>query len=81
MEPRVKLTNTDGDVLDDPLTCGRLVGKLLYLTTTKLDLNFVIHKLSQCVSAPHSDHMKAVMKVLQYVKGTIGQGLFFPASS
>lgn len=81
MEPGVKLCETDGELLTDPTEHRRLVGKLIYLTITRLDLSFSVNKLSQYLSAPRTDHLKVAMKVLQYVKKTPGKGIFLPASS
>ncbi|KZV43139.1 hypothetical protein F511_07954 [Dorcoceras hygrometricum] len=44
-------------------------------------LAFAVNKLSQYVSMPRVPHMKAALNMLRYVKGTIGQGLFYSSSS
>lgn len=55
----------------------KLVGKLMYLTITKPDLSFVAQHLSQFVSSPRDSHLKALMRIIRYVKFTVGQGLYF----
>lgn len=40
-----------------------------------------MNKLCQFSSAPRTTHLKAVHKVLQYLKGTIGQGLLYSADA
>ena len=81
MEPNLKLSNKDGELLDDPLLYRRMIGKLLYLTITRPDLSFAVNRLSQFMSNPRKSHLLAVHRVLQYVKMTPGQGIFFPSSS
>lgn len=56
-----------------------MIGRLLYLTITRPDICFAVHKLCQYSSAPRVPHLKAAYKVLHYLKGSIGQGLFYPA--
>lgn len=59
----------------------RLVDRLIYLTITRTDLSYVVHILSQFLSKPKSDHMKATLKLVKYLKQSPGQGVLFSASS
>lgn len=81
MDPSVQLSMETGELIEDVEMYRRLVGKLMYLTFTRPDITFAVHKLCQFTSAPKQPHMKAVYKVLHYLKGTIGQGLFYSATS
>ena len=81
MEPNLKLSKEEGELLTDPMMYRRLIGKLLYLTITRPDLSFAVNRLSQFMSSPRQPHLLAAHKILQYVKGTLGQGLFFSAES
>lgn len=74
-----KLLKTDGELLEDKEMYRSLVGRLMYLTITRPDITFAVNKLCQFSSAPRTSHLTAVYKVLQYIKGTIGQGLFYSA--
>lgn len=80
MEANIKLTQ-DGEPLKDPELYRRLIGKLLYLTITRLDLSYAVNRLSQYLANPRTAHLQAVHCVLQYIKGTVGQGLCFSSSS
>lgn len=51
----------------------------MYLTITHPDITFAVNKLCQYSSAPHLPHLRAVYKVLDYIKGTVGHGLFYSA--
>nr|GEV98603.1 ribonuclease H-like domain-containing protein [Tanacetum cinerariifolium] len=48
----VKLINGDEKFLDDVTGYQKLVGKLIYLTITRLDISYVVHRLSQVMHAP-----------------------------
>uniref|UniRef100_A0A803NIU9 Reverse transcriptase Ty1/copia-type domain-containing protein n=1 Tax=Cannabis sativa TaxID=3483 RepID=A0A803NIU9_CANSA len=72
-----------GDLHEDvymTLPQGKNIGKLQYLTITP-DLSFLVNKLSQYLGTPRASHFVAAQRVLQYVKGIPGQGIFFSAQS
>lgn len=79
MVPNLKMSNTDGDLIPDQELYRKIVGKLMYLTITRPDITFAVNKLCQYSSAPRTSHLKAVYRVLQYIKGTLGHGLFYSA--
>ncbi|XP_028098520.1 uncharacterized protein LOC114298187 [Camellia sinensis] len=79
MEQNMKLQTIDGAILNDPTRYRRLVGKLIYLTITRPDIVFAVQNLSQFMHQPRKPHMEAALRVLRFIKGTPGQGLFFPA--
>ena len=81
MNPRESLQAGNSDLLDDPTSYPRLVGRLLYLTITRPDITFAVHTLSQFLSVPRSSHLKATHHLLRYLKGEPGMGLFFSAAS
>ncbi|XP_061357789.1 uncharacterized mitochondrial protein AtMg00810-like [Gastrolobium bilobum] len=81
MVPSLHLSHTNGTLLSDgdALSYRRLIGRLLYLTTTCPDIYFSVQQLSQFVGAPTSTHRVAATRVLRYIKGTPATGLFFPS--
>ncbi|XP_042973211.1 uncharacterized mitochondrial protein AtMg00810-like [Carya illinoinensis] len=81
MEPNIKLHKDQGDVFQDPTQYRKLVGKLLYLTNTRPDISYIVHLLSQFMETPRVPHYDDLLKILRYLKGSPGQGLFFPTTS
>ncbi|XP_017412893.2 uncharacterized mitochondrial protein AtMg00810-like [Vigna angularis] len=79
--PKQSLANTVRS-LDDAATASyrRLIGKLIYLTTTRLDIIFAVNHLSQFMSAPTSAHQQATTRILQYLKGTLVLVFIFHAT-
>ena len=78
LDSRYKLTPTDGEPLSNPSRYRTLVGKLIYLTINRPDIAFATQLLSQFSQNPHTSHMKALCRVIRYIKLSPGQGLFFP---
>jgi hypothetical protein len=72
---------TDGEPLEDTTHYRYIVGSLVYLGVTRLDISYFVHILSQFVSAPTQIHHNHLLRVLRYLYGTISHRLFFPRSS
>jgi hypothetical protein len=81
LEPNIRLLATDGESLSDTTLYRQLVGSLIYLTVTCLDISYAVHLVSQFMSAPRSTHYAAVLHILRYVKGTLFHGLHFSSCS
>lgn len=81
IEQNHKLALATGDPLPDPLKYRRLVGRLIYLGVTRPDISYVIHTLSQFMHSPKMEHWEAAVRVVRYLKGTPGQGIFLRADS
>ncbi|CAA7028265.1 unnamed protein product [Microthlaspi erraticum] len=54
---------------------------MMYLTITRPDITYAVNCLCQFTFAPKASHLHAAHKVLHYLKGTIGLGLFYSAES
>jgi len=77
MDVNWKLHHDNGDLLPNPFMYRQLVGSLNYLTITRLDISFVVQQVSQFIHAPCQTHLAAVCRLLRYLKGMSGRGLFF----
>ena len=69
-----KLCNDELGLVDPTIYC-QLIGLLMYLVNTRLDICFVVSTLSQYMCEPRKIHWVAAKHVLKYLHGTIGYGL------
>ncbi|XP_038717641.1 uncharacterized mitochondrial protein AtMg00810-like [Tripterygium wilfordii] len=76
-----KLTAYQGNILSDPLTYRRLIGRLMYLTITRPDITYSVNTLSRFMQKPTDVHLIAAHRILKYIKGTLGQGLYYSATN
>ncbi|KAG7598819.1 F-box associated interaction domain [Arabidopsis suecica] len=79
IEQNHKLATTTSAAFPDPSRYRRLVGRLIYLAHTRPELSYAIHLLSQFMNAPKTEHWDAVLRVIRYLKGNPGQGIFLRA--
>ena len=79
VEQNHSLLSDDGPLYENPYQFRRLVGRLVYLTITRLELCYAVHILSQVMHNPRKAHWDAAVRVVRYLKGTPGQGIMFHA--
>lgn len=75
MERNHHLTKAEGP-LANAQQYRRLVGRLIYLTNTRPELGYVVHILSQFMQKPLLPHWEAALRVVRYLNGCPGQGIF-----
>ncbi|XP_047269363.1 secreted RxLR effector protein 161-like [Capsicum annuum] len=79
------IKSTESSVVNDSLAdqgkYQRLIGKLLYFTTTRPDISFAVQTLSQYLQQPKHYHMEAAMRVVRYIKNNPGQGVLLSGKS
>ncbi|RDY09355.1 hypothetical protein CR513_06271, partial [Mucuna pruriens] len=81
LEVNVKYRLEEGDILDDPTLYLQLVGNLIYVIITRLDISFVVHSVSKFMQSPGYFYFLAVQQIIRYLLGTSKCGLFFPTDS
>ena len=82
MDSSTKLHATTGTPLSAEASSSyrRLIGRLIYLNNTRPDIAYAVQQLSQYMSSPTDAHLQAAYRILQYLKGTPGSGIFFSAT-
>ncbi|XP_070026449.1 secreted RxLR effector protein 161-like [Nicotiana sylvestris] len=63
------------ELLSDPSSYQKLVGKLLYLTMTRLDISYAVQNLSQFMHKPKKSHWEGSIRVVRYLKNAPGLGI------
>jgi hypothetical protein len=59
----------------------QLVGSLLYLTHSRLDLSYAVGEISRFMQELHELHWKDAKCILRYVHGTITFGIHYALDS
>jgi hypothetical protein len=77
MEARLKLCKQSMQPLVDATAYRIIVGSLIYLVNTRLNLAFAVGYVSHFLEEPREDHLAAMKKILRYVTGTCNWGLWF----
>ncbi|CAM8950574.1 unnamed protein product [Rhodiola kirilowii] len=62
----------------DPTLYGGMIGSLLYLTASRPDILFSFCLCARFQADPRETHVKAVKRILRYLKGTDDLCLFYP---
>ncbi|XP_038887095.1 uncharacterized mitochondrial protein AtMg00810-like [Benincasa hispida] len=75
LDPNVCLTPFDGVPFKNLTLYRQLVVNLIYLTVTRPDIAYAVYVVSQFMAAPHTIHFIALLRILCYVKGSLGHGL------
>nr|KYP65167.1 hypothetical protein KK1_011396 [Cajanus cajan] len=75
-----KLGRDDGSEQVQEALHRSLIGCLMYLTTKRLDILYVVSVLSRFMNCAKKSHLKAAKIVLRYVKGTLNYGIKFNKS-
>jgi hypothetical protein len=55
-----------------------MIGSLIYITASRLDIMQVIGMVGRYQSAPKQSHLVVVTRIFKYLKGTMTYGLWYP---
>ena len=67
--PSIKLTKDDTGAKVDKTYYKQIVGSLMYLTSTRPDIMFVVNLISRYMENPIELHLLAAKRVLRYLRG------------
>lgn len=76
LEQNHRLSLAAGPLLSNPEKYQSLVGRLIDLCFTRPELSYCVHIFSQFMHEPRTDHWEAALKVVRFLKGNTGQGIF-----
>jgi hypothetical protein len=62
----------------DPTQYRAMIGSLMYLTASRPDIMFAVCICARFQSNPKETHLKAVKRILRYLKGQPALGLWYP---
>jgi hypothetical protein len=77
METNLKLLVDTSSKLIDAMLYRHIIGLLMYLANTKLDICFAVNTLSHFLVEPIRVHLVAAKHVMRYLKGTLDYGLSY----
>ena len=76
LDQNIKL-HDDGNYLEDAYMYKEMVGGLIYLIITHLNLSYAVGLVSQFMQKQCKSHLDIVRKIFSYVKTTCNSGLFY----
>ncbi|GKF48232.1 hypothetical protein Tco_0141483, partial [Tanacetum coccineum] len=78
--PMVEKSKLDADPQGkevDPTRYRGMIGSLMYLTSSRPDILFVVCMCARYQAKPTKKHLHAVKQIFRYLKGTINMGLWY----
>ncbi len=81
LEQNVKLSADERNLVEDTTMYKRIMGSLIYMTITRLDLSYAVGVVSQFMQTPKKPHLDAVRRILRYIKHILQRGIFYEAKT
>ena len=73
-----KLSKDDESKEVDQRLYRSMIGSLLYVTASRLDVMQAVGQVARFQAAPKENHIIAVKRIFRYLKGTVDFGLWYP---
>ncbi|XP_043687500.1 secreted RxLR effector protein 161-like [Telopea speciosissima] len=73
-----KLSKDDDSPVVDHTMYRSMIGRLLYLTTSRPDIHQAVYMVATFQAGPKETHVAAVKRILRYLKGSMDFGLWYP---
>ena len=80
MNQNEKFSKDDGADKVDEMHYRSLIGCLMYLTTTRLDIFFAVSIISRFMHCSSEAHFQAAKRVVRYTQGTLDYGVMYSHS-
>nr|GEY66028.1 uncharacterized mitochondrial protein AtMg00810-like [Tanacetum cinerariifolium] len=78
MSMKIKLTKDDEADSMDSTNYQGMIGSLLYLTTSRLDIMFSVFLYARFQENPKTTHLEIVKRIFRYIRRTTHLGLWYP---
>jgi hypothetical protein len=78
MGTNVNLDSDASENMVDQMLYQSMIGSLLYVTASRLDVMFSECMCARFQSSPRESHLKATKRILRYLKHTQNIGLWYP---
>lgn len=80
MVSSASLSSKLGTPISNPQEYRNIVGALQYITVTRPEIAFSVNKVSQFLHCPLDTHLKAVKRILRYLRGSQNHGITLRSS-
>ena len=77
MDSIMKIGSLENSAPIEKESYQRLVGKLIYLSHTRLDISFPVSVVSQFMNKLNEEHLATIYKIPRHLKTIPRKGLFF----
>ena len=77
MSSSVKLSLDASGKCIDPTLYRSMIGSLLYLTTSCLDISFSVRACARYQASPKESYLTIVKRIIRYVKGSCDFGVWY----